>query len=301
MEKTLVSVAVITYNSSKYVVETLESIKNQTYTNIELIVSDDCSTDNTVSICKNWIEKNKDRFVRTQLIDVKSNAGVSANCNRAEDACRAEWVKLIAGDDCLLPNCITDFMSYIMKNPETVYVFGKIEFIGGKPSNSLWPNYDIFKLNTSKQYDWLIEYGNCIPAPSSFYNVKKCREMQIRYDERIPNIEDRPRWLNVLKKNIHLDFMDKTVVAYRISHSDSLSSSLLYSSSFFKSQRLVFFYYYFPNKYKESEKCINEIVEYETHLYDNYTSIINSNAYKLGTFILKPLYFLKKFFNPINN
>ncbi|MDR0890977.1 MAG: glycosyltransferase [Endomicrobium sp.] len=50
----LVSVCVITYNSSKYVLETLESIKTQTYQNIELIVSDDCSTDDTVEVCENY-------------------------------------------------------------------------------------------------------------------------------------------------------------------------------------------------------------------------------------------------------
>lgn len=59
MEQPLVSVSVITYNSAKTVLETLESIKAQTYQNLELIVSDDCSTDNTVELCRNWIEQNK--------------------------------------------------------------------------------------------------------------------------------------------------------------------------------------------------------------------------------------------------
>ena len=58
----LVSIIVITYNSSKYVLETLESAKAQTYQNIELIVTDDCSNDNTVEICRKWIEENKERF-----------------------------------------------------------------------------------------------------------------------------------------------------------------------------------------------------------------------------------------------
>jgi alpha-1,3-rhamnosyltransferase len=54
-QKPLVSVVIITYNSSKYVLETLESAKAQTYQNIELIVSDDCSTDDTVEKCREWI------------------------------------------------------------------------------------------------------------------------------------------------------------------------------------------------------------------------------------------------------
>lgn len=57
--KPLVSIVVITYNSSEYVLETLESAKAQTYTNIELIVSDDCSTDETVSICKNGLKQTR--------------------------------------------------------------------------------------------------------------------------------------------------------------------------------------------------------------------------------------------------
>ena len=102
----LVSVAVITYNSSKYVLDTLESIKAQTYKNIELIISDDSSTDNTMQLCKDWCDQNKDRFVRIQVIEPEKNTGVAANCNRAEAACEGDWVKLIAGDDMLLPDCI---------------------------------------------------------------------------------------------------------------------------------------------------------------------------------------------------
>ena len=51
----LVSVVVITYNSAKFVIETLESVKSQTYKNIELIISDDCSTDDTVERCRLWL------------------------------------------------------------------------------------------------------------------------------------------------------------------------------------------------------------------------------------------------------
>ena len=58
----LVSAVIITYNSAKYVIETLDSIKAQTYQNIELIVSDDCSTDETTTLVKEWLEKNGNRF-----------------------------------------------------------------------------------------------------------------------------------------------------------------------------------------------------------------------------------------------
>jgi glycosyltransferase involved in cell wall biosynthesis len=131
-EEILVSVPVITYNSSKYVLETLESIKAQTYQNIELIISDDCSTDNTVEICRKWIEENKSRFVRTELITSDVNTGVSANGNRGRNACRGEWIKSIAGDDLLMPNCIESYVNYVKQTPEAIYIFSKVEAFGAE-------------------------------------------------------------------------------------------------------------------------------------------------------------------------
>ena len=67
-EHPLVSVAVIAYNSEKYILETLDSVKEQTYDNIELVISDDCSTDNTVKICRHWASQNAQRFSNIQII-----------------------------------------------------------------------------------------------------------------------------------------------------------------------------------------------------------------------------------------
>ena len=126
MTQQLVSIIVATYNSSRFVIETLESAKAQTWQNIELVVSDDCSADNTVELCRNWIAQNKDRFVNTQLITVPANTGVSANCNRMIQSSVAEWIKMIAGDDILLPNCIEDNMQFVHLNPEASIVFSKV-------------------------------------------------------------------------------------------------------------------------------------------------------------------------------
>ena len=90
-QQPLVSVVVITYNSSATVVETLESIKNQTYQNIELIVSDDYSNDNTIEITSEWLKKNSSRFEKSLLLRADHNAGTSANCNRGVRATSGLW------------------------------------------------------------------------------------------------------------------------------------------------------------------------------------------------------------------
>src|ERR1035437_2293826 len=89
----LVSIIVITYNSSKFVLETLESAKAQTYRNIELIVTDDNSTDETVDICKKWIDENAVQFVRATLVLSKSNTGIPANINRGVNLAKGFWIK----------------------------------------------------------------------------------------------------------------------------------------------------------------------------------------------------------------
>lgn len=98
----LVSVIAITFNSEKYINETLDSIAAQTYENIELIISDDGSIDRTVSLCQKWISRNKKRFIHTELIAANENLGISANCNRGIRIAHGEWIKINAGDDVFL-------------------------------------------------------------------------------------------------------------------------------------------------------------------------------------------------------
>ena len=100
----LVSVCVVTYNSEKTIRETLDSILAQTYPRLELIVSDDRSTDQTVRICQDWLEENRERFQNTELIVRDQNGGVARNLNTAIQAAAGEWVKPIAGDDLLMPD-----------------------------------------------------------------------------------------------------------------------------------------------------------------------------------------------------
>jgi alpha-1,3-rhamnosyltransferase len=114
----LVTVSVITYNSADYIIEGLESIKAQTYPHIELIVSDDCSTDNTVEIVRQWMEGNGSRFVRTELVTVEKNTGTAGNCNRSIAPARGEWIKILSGDDKFFPHTIERFMAFVTAHPE---------------------------------------------------------------------------------------------------------------------------------------------------------------------------------------
>ena len=299
MEKPLVSVTVITYNSSKTVLETLESIKEQTYQNIELIVSDDCSTDNTVELCRDWIEQNKDRFVRAELLTVEKNTGVAGNCNRAGAACRGEWGKGIAGDDIMMPNCIQDCMDYIAAHPDTIYLFGKQKAFGAseekcKEIDSIF-DYSFFNMTQAEQLHRLIFVENCVPATAVFCHRQHAKAIGVKNDERIPLLEDWPKWINLLRAGVKLHYVDKVLVKYRVG---GISTRERPSLEMYRSCRLFDFYYRFPEWYAENpDEAIRRMVQHECSIYVSLLSaeqVRSSKAYRLGKFLLKPFRWMKR-------
>ena len=268
-ELPLVSVPVITYNSAKTVLETLESIKAQTYPNIELIISDDCSKDNTVEVCRDWVEKNKERFSRTEILTVEKNTGISGNDNRAQRACHGTWIKGIAGDDILLPNCITEFVKYIELHPEATYVFSRMEGFGRSQEEvdeymNRCFDYSFFSLTPEEQYHRLVFKGNCLPAPTLFYNRQRAKNDAYGNDERIPMVEDYPKWMRMTKAGVHFHFVDKTLVRYRLSES-SISTTTTPSLRTKQSCALMYIYYFFKPRYyyyKSPIKKLGEIRKY---------------------------------------
>lgn len=326
MEQPLVSVTVITYNSSKTVLETLDSIKAQTYQNLELIVSDDCSTDDTVELCRNWIEQNKDRFVRAELLIVEKNTGVAGNCNRAGVACRGEWGKGIAGDDIMLPNCIEECVNYVTEHPDSIIVFSRMECFGDVDDEQLkWVDqrfdYSFFDMSQEEQLHRLIFIGNCLPAPTNFVHIERMKATGVRNDERIPLLEDWPKWINLLRAGINLHFIDKVLVKYRVG---GISTGNRASLKMYRSGRLFDFYYRFPEWYKQNQdEAIRRMVDEECEIYQMliesesdsetslryernrykeqyeayykwYNQIRSSKAYRLGKFLLKPFRWMRK-------
>ncbi|MBR5657527.1 MAG: glycosyltransferase [Prevotella sp.] len=305
----IVTVAVITYNSSKYIVETLESIKLQSYSHLKLIVSDDCSSDNTIQIVREWISNNSSRFIRTQVLTTEVNTGVAANINRAFDACDTEWLKIIAGDDLLLKNCIEDYVDYLNTNPNAEVVFSRVLIFwsswGRKKWKTSWHDYDFFSLSPKEQYDYLINKGNRLPAPSCLYNIKQLRALKIRFDERIPLLEDFPMWIMFARKGVSFHFMDKNTVGYRI-HEDSLSIGL-FSPRFYKSNLLLYLYYFQDEIKDEADRdktynlMADHMLEFYTKTYNTAIKLKTSPEYMIGFFLLYPYYVVKYIFGRIKS
>lgn len=295
-----VAVGVITYNSSRTVIQTLESIKAQTYKKIRLIISDDCSTDDTVEVCKKWIDGNSSRFVSTDIVTANVNTGVAGNCNRALDACQSDFFKPIAGDDYLLPDCIENNVFFMLNNPSSVVVFSKVIFVGRKREikrcRALF-DYSFFNMSASEQYTRLVEVANCIPASTSFYRMQRISELGIRFDERIPFLEDWPMWIMLTKRGIRLDFFDKDTVCYRVGGISAIGRVM--SINYFRSTLKFDLYYRFENAYnQDKESAINNFTERQVLLYhDIARKMKKTPEYRVGRFLLSPWRFIQNLFS----
>ena len=221
MNNPLVSVVVIAYNSGDTIIETLESIKRQTYSNIELIISDDHSSDDTVAICEEWLHRNG-RFGTARLLTVEQNTGTTANVNRAYRACGGEWIKGIAADDVLLPHCIEENVMFVNEHPEAQWVASKMKHYREYFDESNYISYDqyyedkkpIYSLDASQQYLEEIK-ANFIGSPSLFVRRRLVEELGY-YDEEYKLLEDIPMHLTMMKAGHKCYYLDSYTVGYRV-------------------------------------------------------------------------------------
>lgn len=119
----LVTIGVPFYNVQNYIVETLESIKIQTYPNIQLIIVDDCSTDNSLSVVNNWIKENKYIFSEIILIENKENKGTSFSCKKLEESAQGIFFCKLDADDLISSNKIATQVEFLLENQEVALVY----------------------------------------------------------------------------------------------------------------------------------------------------------------------------------
>ena len=114
-KKTLVSVLIPTYNSAEFIKDCVESIINQTYKNIEIIIVDDASTDKTFDILKRLAKQDK----RIRLFQNRTNLGITDNMNNGIYKCNGKYIAILDGDDWAYPYRIEEQVK-VMENKQDI-------------------------------------------------------------------------------------------------------------------------------------------------------------------------------------
>ena len=224
-----ISVIVLTYNSRNTIIKTLESIKKQTYDNIEIVVSDDCSTDDTLDVIKKWRNEKYSRK-KMKIVTNEVNTGITANVNRGIKAASGKMVKLIAGDDVLCDKAIEVFYSFYKNNSHNIVFQSKVQTIDENDLSTnqiddvLEESYHLLsQANQEEQYHNLL-LTNYILSPAIGLISKRNLDRIGLFDERFPMMEDYPFFLNLSQKGIKYSLIDEELVKYRISN-NSISNT----------------------------------------------------------------------------
>lgn len=217
-----VSVVVVAYNFGATVLESLESIKKQTYRDIEIVVTDDFSSDDTIDICVKWLKFNCGRFVNAKLVSSSVNTGVAANLNRGIRASNGRWIKTLAGDDALEENAIEEFLNYMEKDStrkmcvSNVCLFTSDE--GCVSSNEI-EAYDHFLELEKEPYEQQFQRvlrQLIFVGPGYFFSRALFEEVG-GFDEKYALCEEWPFVYKVLKSGKRIYVIDEKLVRYRVS------------------------------------------------------------------------------------
>lgn len=180
-KKDLVSIVIPTYNQEDFIAKTLTSVLDQTYSDLEVIVADDCSTDSTVEIVMGFAQRDN----RIRLLLAEKNRGIPNNFNKAFDEVNGEFVAFLGGDDVMFPTKIEKLIHILKTNPEAGLVYSDMELYNVKTNETrLQSDKGIHNqpLDWALKVDWYLEKDTgilpsaCV-ARSEYY-------LQARYDER---------------------------------------------------------------------------------------------------------------------
>jgi teichuronic acid biosynthesis glycosyltransferase TuaG len=216
-----ISIITPCYNSSKYLQETIKSVKNQCFTDWEWIITDDCSTDNSLQI----INENKDD--RIKLIQAKTNGGAGKARNLSLENATGRYITFLDADDFWEPNFLEEMLSFMKKeNAELAYSnYARCD-------ENLTPKIADFVADKDVTFQNLLKTCR-LSLLSSMYDTKRVgKEFFPEKSKR----EDHVMWLNLLKKIPVGKPLAKTMAKYRM-HEASVSRK---KTNIMKDQYLVY-------------------------------------------------------------
>lgn len=200
INKDLVSIIMPSYNTAKYISESIDSVIEQTYKNWELIIVDDCSTDNTDEVVAQYADP------RIIYLKNKKNSGAAVSRNKALRAAKGEWIAFLDSDDLWEPTKLEKQLKFMIDNDYKFSCTGRDEI--DENSNSLG------RITTSPKHItsfgmYLYCWVGCLAV---MYHLPTVGLIQIAD---IKKNNDYAMWLKVIKKCDCYCF-DEVLAHYRV-------------------------------------------------------------------------------------
>jgi glycosyltransferase involved in cell wall biosynthesis len=222
--ESLVSIVTPTYNSEAFILQTIESVQNQTYKNWEMIIVDDCSIDNTANIVIEKATSDK----RISFIRLDQNSGPAKARNAGIEKVSGKYMTFLDADDIWFPEFISTSIETIIKN-QVFFVFSSYR----RSNEELEFVYSDFIVPQKVTYTDILK-SNSISCLTAFIDIEKLGK------KRMPDIfkrQDMGLWLQYLKEIPFAFGIQKPMAIYRIrenSLSRKKSKLLKYQWQFYR-------------------------------------------------------------------
>ncbi len=209
-----VSVRIPAHNHEKYVAECLRSVLDQTFTDLEVVITDDGSTDHTVDIIRSFDDP------RLKLVTFQQNEGCNvaiADCGRRA---MGEYIANLCSDDVWELNKLEKQVHFLDEHPNIDAVFTKVRLIDEDGDDFLddsHPYTGVFDVENRTRDQWLRKFfleGNCLCAPSVLIRASVYRELDLQ-DCRMASLGDFDLWIRFcLDHDLHI--IDERLTRFRI-------------------------------------------------------------------------------------
>lgn len=207
----LVSIITPSYNSADFIAETIDTILAQTYTDWELLITDDCSTDNTYEIVSKYIQK--DNRIKFFQLEKNSGAGVARN-NSIKEA-KGRFLAFCDSDDCWHSKKLEKQLKFMVDNG---YEFTCTSYDSYNEVGDTKVGY--IKCKKKISY-WTLLRDNSIGCLTSMYDTSRIGKI---YMPTIRKRQDWGLWLSIIKKTKYVYGLQETLAKYRI-RENSISSN----------------------------------------------------------------------------
>jgi glycosyltransferase involved in cell wall biosynthesis len=196
--KPLVSLMVVCYNQARFVRETLESVRAQTYKNTQLIIIDDCSTDDSVAIIEGWL---RETGTKCTFIRHEKNQGICKTVNDALAHATGKYISMIASDDLWLPEKTERQVEIMESQPEDVAVLYSKAFLidadGQRlPGMCTGADWEMPEMPEGRVLDTLLRGWFVLPQTALIR--RSCYDKVGLYDENL-SFEDRDMFLRIAR------------------------------------------------------------------------------------------------------
>jgi glycosyltransferase involved in cell wall biosynthesis len=270
-----VTVICLCYNHADYVIESLNSVTDQDYKNIDLIIIDDASTDNSVLVIEGWLKN----YPKITFIKNATNLGNTKSFNKGLIIAKGEYIIDLAADDVLEKNCVTtqlhQFATSTYENVGIVYGNAAMIDENGNFIETYFPidaNGKLIDKRTSgNEYKRILAGGKYAMCTVSSMIKKEVYTALNGYDETL-SYEDLDFWIRA-SRVYNFDFIDEVLLKKRVLHNSMSTHFYKKNSALNHSTYIILRKALALNKTKEEDSALQKRVHHEiinTWQYKNY-------------------------------